>query len=286
MTAENVTWMKFYPQDWLADPGLRMCSPAARGVWMDLIAVMHDAQPYGHLLLGDTAPSMAALGRLCGVSARTMAALLRELEENNVLARTPAGIIYSRRMVRDEAARAQGREHAAKAKTPPTPPTPPGGEATPTPPTPRGEGGGDTPHPPGGEPPRSRARKRPETRDQKEEPPSSLRSSAPHDANGRGQRLPADWQPSPDDVAFCQRLDLSPAQVADRFADYWRAKPGAAGRKADWPATWRNWCRREAEQRQQRAAPRPDSAHSLRTAAVRALAEDAGLSPSELGFLQ
>jgi len=29
------------------------------------------------------------------------------------------------------------------------------------------------------------------------------------------------------------------------FKDYWVAQPGAKGRKADWLATWRNWCRRE-----------------------------------------
>jgi hypothetical protein len=30
---------------------------------------------------------------------------------------------------------------------------------------------------------------------------------------------------------------------ADKFADYWHSKPGAAARKSDWAATWRNWCR-------------------------------------------
>lgn len=33
--------------------------------------------------------------------------------------------------------------------------------------------------------------------------------------------------------------------VAEKFADYWRAQPGAKGRKLDWPATWRNWVRNE-----------------------------------------
>lgn len=28
-----------------------------------------------------------------------------------------------------------------------------------------------------------------------------------------------------------------------KFCDFWKAKGGAAGRKADWFATWRNWCR-------------------------------------------
>ena len=34
-------------------------------------------------------------------------------------------------------------------------------------------------------------------------------------------------------------------RVFQVFGDYWRAKPGAAGRKADWLATWRNWCRKD-----------------------------------------
>lgn len=60
-------------------------------------------------------------------------------------------------------------------------------------------------------------------------------------------RLPADWT-LPDDWAdFCrsERPDLDPSKTAERFADYWRAKPGAQGRKLDWLATWRNWVRNE-----------------------------------------
>lgn len=33
--------------------------------------------------------------------------------------------------------------------------------------------------------------------------------------------------------------------VFDTFRDYWRAKAGKDALKADWEATWRNWCRRE-----------------------------------------
>ena len=35
-------WMKWYPADWRSDPGLRMCSFAARGLWADLLALMHE----------------------------------------------------------------------------------------------------------------------------------------------------------------------------------------------------------------------------------------------------
>lgn len=55
----------------------------------------------------------------------------------------------------------------------------------------------------------------------------------------KGWALPDDWR------AWCieHRPDLDPQSVADQFRDFWVAKPGKDGRKADWLATWRNWCR-------------------------------------------
>lgn len=68
------------------------------------------------------------------------------------------------------------------------------------------------------------------------------------ESRARGTRLPDDWRPSPEDIAFCktERTDLRPSEVATSFYDYWIAIPGAKGRKADWSATWRNWVRKES----------------------------------------
>jgi hypothetical protein len=62
-------------------------------------------------------------------------------------------------------------------------------------------------------------------------------------------RLPADWKPSEIEIEFCKtkRPDLNPFDVADGFVDYWLAVPGAKGKKADWPATWRNWIRNQRQ---------------------------------------
>lgn len=38
--------------------------------------------------------------------------------------------------------------------------------------------------------------------------------------------------------------------VAEKFRDHWTALPGQRGVKADWLATWRNWCRNEKPVRQ------------------------------------
>lgn len=95
-------WMKFYPPDWRADPALRMCSLAARGLWVELIALMHDADPYGHLVVGGRTPTDAQIAMLAGASVDDVRTLLGELEAAGVFSRSGKGVIFSRRMVRDE----------------------------------------------------------------------------------------------------------------------------------------------------------------------------------------
>lgn len=66
----------------------------------------------------------------------------------------------------------------------------------------------------------------------------------------QGTRLPTDWMLTQElgEWALSEGLTRDRIrQEADRFRDYWIAKPGSAGRKTDWPATWRNWVRRASE---------------------------------------
>lgn len=68
----------------------------------------------------------------------------------------------------------------------------------------------------------------------------------------RGSRLPADWTLPPDLAAYAASLGMTPTDIereAENFRDYWTAAPGAKGRKADWPATWRTWCRKSMERK-------------------------------------
>jgi hypothetical protein len=78
----------------------------------------------------------------------------------------------------------------------------------------------------------------------------------------RGCRLPPDWRPSADLIAFALREGFTEREaehVAAKFRDFWTAKAGKDGVKLDWPATWRNWVRNEAERRGVHgASPRPN----------------------------
>ncbi len=96
-------WLKFYPADWRSDPRLRMCSLAARGLWIDLISYMHEGEPYGHLGLYGIHPTIAEISGLVGRPEREVAAAFSELVAKGVCDQSDDGAIVSRRMVRDKA---------------------------------------------------------------------------------------------------------------------------------------------------------------------------------------
>ena len=116
MTA--MRWTKFWWGDWRSDPALRACGYAARGLWMDMLALMHEGQPYGHLTINGRAASAKHLAAMAGGSEREVAKLLAELEEAGVFSRTEDGVIFSRRMVRDKAAGDAARENGSKGGNP------------------------------------------------------------------------------------------------------------------------------------------------------------------------
>ena len=97
----NHRFIKFWPQDWQNDVALNSCTISARGLWITLICVMHDADPYGHLVVNGKTLTTQHIARISRVSEKEATKLLAELEEAGVFSRTDDGVIYSRRMVRD-----------------------------------------------------------------------------------------------------------------------------------------------------------------------------------------
>ncbi|MGC2853940.1 hypothetical protein ACM64Y_00560 [Novispirillum sp. DQ9] len=99
--SRETPWFKFFPADWRADQGLRIVSLAARGLWIEAMCIMHDAEPYGHLVVNGRPVTDAQLAALTGTSADQIADLVAELESAGVFSRNGKGVIYSRRMTRD-----------------------------------------------------------------------------------------------------------------------------------------------------------------------------------------
>lgn len=112
---------QFYPADWRKDMALQSCSVAARGLWMDILCIAHECDPYGHLTVNGKPMTAAQIGRHTGLTQRECEKLLQELADAGVSSVTPEGVIFSRRMVRDEDVRnrratggAAGAEHGTK----------------------------------------------------------------------------------------------------------------------------------------------------------------------------
>lgn len=106
-------WLKFYPADWQADLLLGTCSLAARGLWIEMLCVMHAADPPGSLVRnGDplTLPQIAILARC---TPKEAVRLIDELDQAGVFSRDEDGTVFSRRIRRDvakaERDRANGR---------------------------------------------------------------------------------------------------------------------------------------------------------------------------------
>lgn len=93
---------QFYPADWRKDSALQSCSVAARGLWIEMLCIMNECKPYGHLAINGKAISVAQLARLIGETEKVVKGLLNELESAGVFSRTEQGGIYSRRMISDE----------------------------------------------------------------------------------------------------------------------------------------------------------------------------------------
>lgn len=201
-----------------------MVSVGARGLWIEMMCLMHQGSEYGYLKVNGKVILSSNLARMSGATLSEVEGYLGELESAGVFSRDEEGCIFSRRMIRDE----QIREARAA--------------------------GGIK----GGNPALLKGKEGSEEVDGKvnlnanlQPTPSSSSSSSSSSTTKKPKqlatRLPDDWEPSESDIEFCisEKPGLSVQSVADQFRDYWIAQPGAKGRKLDWPATWRNWVRNQ-----------------------------------------
>lgn len=109
--------MQFYPGDWMKDPALRACTLEARGLWTDMLCLMFESPRRGYLQHATGKPvTPDQLARMTGCTAEQVSRLLRELEDAGVYSCTEHGVIFSRRLARDEAERSQIRERVRRAR--------------------------------------------------------------------------------------------------------------------------------------------------------------------------
>lgn len=114
----TIFFAKFIWADWLLDHALRRCSPEARGLWMDMLALSVRSEPVGVLADGHATLMPADIARLVGMRKESVARLIGELERNGVFSRDEHGRIYSRRIVREHGARRVNKANGARGGNP------------------------------------------------------------------------------------------------------------------------------------------------------------------------
>lgn len=96
-------YFPFYVGDWFKDPGVRALSLEAKGLLIDMLCLMHESDRRGYLQLGGKAITQDQLARMTGCSSDRIPVLVQELKTSGVCSCTDDGVIYSRRMVADDA---------------------------------------------------------------------------------------------------------------------------------------------------------------------------------------
>lgn len=97
------TWRKWVPKAWLSDTQLRLCSPLARSLWIDMLNIMMESVMCGYLVNPDRkAMPTADLATVFGQPVEIVEKLLAELKSRRVYSVDNKGRIFSRRIVREE----------------------------------------------------------------------------------------------------------------------------------------------------------------------------------------
>jgi len=97
--------MQFYVSDWKNDNGLALCSYTVKGLWIDLICFLHEADEYGKFVLNGSILTQNEIRKLTKMSPKKFNFAWHTLTEYGIVKRQENGAYYSGRMVKDWALR-------------------------------------------------------------------------------------------------------------------------------------------------------------------------------------
>lgn len=110
---------QFYPADWRKDPGVQSLDYETRGIWWEIICLMHESDERGVLMLNGQPMPESALCRLLGLDNQKLTTTLTTLLTYGVARRRESdGAIFSKRMVADEKLRQTRKEAGSKGGNP------------------------------------------------------------------------------------------------------------------------------------------------------------------------
>lgn len=97
--------IQWYPGDWRKDPGVQALDYLHRGVWFEVLMLMHESEDRGRLKLNGRPMPHPAAARLLGIPVEEWTTIRVALLEYGVADEDDEGALICRRMVRDETLR-------------------------------------------------------------------------------------------------------------------------------------------------------------------------------------
>ena len=216
----KLPYMQFYPGDWWREGGLRALDIADRGMWFEMLLTMHESPQRGRMVLPDGQPIPdESVARMIGLDTPRYREGLARLIKFGVAGVDSAGVVFCRRMIREEEKRLNdeenGRKGWEKRKNQPKPIPPP-------------------------IPPSSK-KQTPQGIPLSSEPELSSEDSIVP-TSGTAKPRKRFTPPTPDEVRV-YASSIGYEFDAEKFCDFYAAKGWVVGKSPmkDWKAAVRNW---------------------------------------------
>lgn len=95
---DNKPAFQFYPDDWISEPSLKLCSLEAKGLWIEMLCIMFKAEKRGSLTVNGKQISSKELAKLLSEGEEIIIKCLGEMKYYNVFTELEDGLIINRRM--------------------------------------------------------------------------------------------------------------------------------------------------------------------------------------------
>lgn len=106
--------IQFYPGDWRKDVGVQSLGYHDRGVWFEMLLLMHDSEVRGKLMLGGKAMTDEILASVLRIRIEVLTETIKTLIDRGITERDKrTGALVNRRMLRDEELRSENRGKVA-----------------------------------------------------------------------------------------------------------------------------------------------------------------------------
>lgn len=121
-SSDKIPSFQFYPNDWMGDIELQTCSLEARGLWLEILCLMHRSEPYGYIVIAGQLLSknhftqeqlksnsiVKQLSNIFRIHLKRFLKLFKELEDNGVIRLNGDGY-YSKRLIKEQQLREKRR---------------------------------------------------------------------------------------------------------------------------------------------------------------------------------